>query len=108
MPVITIYRLAEECARVIYGGNVPVAGKVTIKEIKIACAQVANQLLKVDIFSVNEQDGESIPNGTVLGLYENIPVTSWNGKSVCALPIKPLKLPRNMGIWSVFNSNNPD
>ena len=104
----TIFRLAEESGRIIYGGNIPVAGKVTMGDLKIAVAQVCNQLLKVDILTVNEQDGESIPNGTVLGLYENIPVTAWNGKSVCALPVKPIKLRRNKGIYSVFDSSNPD
>jgi hypothetical protein len=104
----TLFRLAEESARIIYGGNIPVAGKVTMGELKIAVAQVCNQLLKVDILTVNEQDGESIPNGTVLGLYENIQVTAWRGKSVCTLPVKPIKLRRNKGIYSVFDSNNPD
>lgn len=108
MPVVTIYRIAEECARVIYGGNIPVAGKVSMPEIKIAVAQVCNQLLKVDILTINAKDGEAIPNGTVLGLYENIPVTSWNGKSICMLPIMPIKLRRNIGIYSIFDAQNPD
>jgi len=104
----TIFRLAEESGRIIYGGNIPVAGKVTMGELKIAVAQVCNQLLKVDILTINSQDGETIPNGTVLGLYENIPVTSWRGKSIATLPIMPIKLKRNMGIYSVFDSANPD
>jgi hypothetical protein len=46
--------------------------------------------------------GETIPNGTTLGLYEGIDVVSYNGKSKATLPIKPLKLPRNMGIWAIY------
>lgn len=108
MAAVTIYRIAEEAARIIYGGNIPVAGKVSLYELKIACAQVANSLLKTDLLTINGPMKEAIPNGTVLGLYENIPVTSWRNKSAATLPIKPLKLPRNMGIYSVFDSANPD
>jgi hypothetical protein len=108
MAVPTIGMLAEDSGRVIYGGNIPVAGKVSMDELKAAVAKVCNALLKTDIMTVNEGMKEYIPNGTVLGLYENITVTSWNGKSVCQLPIKPLKLRRNMGIWSIFNPKNTD
>ncbi len=104
----TIFRLSEECLRIIYGGNIPVAGKVDIEEVKISCGQVINSLLKVDYLQINGKLGETIPNGTVLGLYEDIPVTQWRGKSVAKLPIKPIKLPRNMGCWSVFPSDQPD
>lgn len=108
MAVVTIFRLAEECGRIIYGGNIPVAGKVSLQELKISIGQVINGLLKIDYFQVNTKIREMIPNGAVLGLYENIAVTKWNGKSQCILPIKPLKLPRNMGIWSIFDPTNPD
>lgn len=108
MAVVTIYRLAEECLRIISGGNIPIASKVHINEIKISCGQVINSLLKVDYFQVNAKLGETIPNGTVMGLYEDIPVTSWRGKSAAKLPVKPIKLPRNMGVWSVFPSDDPD
>ena len=108
MAVITIYRLAEECGRIIYGGNIPVAGKVALPELKVACGQVINSLLKIDYFQVNSRTREMIPNGAVIGLYENIPLTKFHGKSQAALPIKPIKLPRNMGVWSVFDANNPD
>jgi len=49
-----------------------------------------------------------IPNGTVLGLYEGIEVVSSNGKSQATLPIKPMKLPRNMGVWAVYPKYTTD
>jgi len=52
--------------------------------------------------------GETIPNGSVLGYYPNLVVEAWKGKSRVRLPIKPLKLPRDMGVWSVFSSDQPD
>lgn len=102
MAVITIGRLSEEILKILSGGDIQAATNVSLSEIKISIGQVCNQLLKVEHFSVNEKMGEKIPNGSVLGLYEDIPVVSYNGKSKASLPIKPLKLPRNMGVWAIY------
>jgi hypothetical protein len=108
MAVICIQRMAEEIKNMLDGGFSPVAATISFNEIKIAIGQVANSLLKTEYFNVNAQLGETIPNGTMIGLYENIPVTKWNNKAVATLPIKPIKLRRNMGIFSVFLTDNPD
>jgi hypothetical protein len=108
MAVITIYRIAEEALRIISGGDPDVASKVHINELKISAAQVANSLLKVEYFNTNVPMGEMIPNGAMLGLYENILVEKWKDRSRCTLPIKPLKLPRDLGVYSVFPSDFPD
>lgn len=102
MGVLTLYSLAEACFDQIEGGDPAAASSIGIYELKISCGQVINQLLRVEHFSVNEKMNEKIPNGTSLGWYEGIAVTTWNGKSKAVLPIKPLKLPRNMGIFSVY------
>lgn len=98
----TLYRLAEECLKAISGGDIQDATNISINEIKISICQVSNQLLKTEHFSINEKMGEKIDNGAVLGLYDNIEVVTSNGKSKSMLPVKPMKLPRNMGIFSVF------
>jgi len=108
MATITIQRMAEEIKNMLDGGFSPVAATISFNEIKIAIGQVANSLLKTEYFNVNAQLGETIPNGTMIGLYENIPVTQWKGRSVCTLPIKPIKLRRNMGIFSIYRTDNPD
>jgi len=102
MAVVTLYRLSEEITKVINGGQIKTASNVNIARVKIAIGQVINAILKVDYMSSNLALGEIIPNGTVLGWYENIAVSTWNGKSKCTLPIKPIKLPRNMGIWAIY------
>ncbi len=102
MAVITIGRIAEECLKILSGGNIQAATNISLNEIKIAIGQVANSLLKTDYITSNLPMGEMIPNGTVLGLYEGIEVVSSNGKSQATLPIKPMKLPRNMGVWAVY------
>jgi hypothetical protein len=108
MAVPTIGRITEEIKRILDGGDSPVASNVSHGEIKLAVGQAINKLLKVDYLSVNAKMRETIPNGAILGLYESIAVEKWNKKSKCTLPIKPLKLPRNMGIWSVYPSGQPD
>jgi len=102
MAVITIYRLAEQAMNLIEGGSRNSAASISLSEIKIACAQVINKMLKIDYLTINAKTNEAIPNGTVLGLYEDIEVTSWNNRSRAILPIKPIKLPRNMGVWGIY------
>lgn len=102
MAAVTIYRLAEQAIKLIEGGTRAAGSSLTFNEVKIACGQVINSLLKTDYLTVNSAMKETIPNGTTLGLYEGIDVFSYNGKSRATLPIKPLKLPRNMGIWAIY------
>lgn len=104
----TIYRISEEILRILSGGKIPVATNVSINEVKIAVGQVANSLLKIDYIQINTRQGEMIPNGAVLGYYPGLVVERWKGKSRVKLPIKPQKLPRDMGVWSVFPSDEPD
>lgn len=104
----TIYRLAEEIKKLLDGGDNPAASDISINEVKIAVGQVANSLLKPDYLQVNAKIGETIPNGTMLGYYGDLVVEGWKDKSRVKLPIKPLKLPRDMGVWSVFPSDQPD
>lgn len=98
----TLYRIAEECLKALSGGNIAGASNISLGEMKISICQVANQLLKVEHFSVNEKMAEKIDNGAVIGWYEDISVTSFNGKSTATLPIKPIKLPRNMGVFGIY------
>lgn len=107
MAAPTLYLIADECLRIISGGNPPDATKVDINDVKLSVAEVCNSLLKVEHFQINWKLGENIPNGTVLGLYENIPVLAYKNVSKAILPVKPLKLPRNMGLFSIIDPENP-
>jgi len=108
MAALTLYLLAEQSLSLIEGGDPKVASSISFNELKIACANVINQLLKVDYLQLNAGMGETIPNGSVLGLYEGITPVQWvTGRSKATLPVKPLKLPRNMGIWSIYRTSDP-
>lgn len=109
MAFLTKGRLREEIKKLLNGGDIPSAGDTTDGEINVSIGQVCNQLLKTDIFQTNLSMGEVIPNGGVIATYEDIAVSAYtNGKSQATLPAKPLKLPRNMGVWSIFIPEKPD
>lgn len=102
MAVLTLARLSEEIRRLLDGGNIQAASKTSDNEIRLAICQVCNSLLKVEYFT-NLKMNERIPNGTVLGWYDEIEITSYGvGKSKATLPAKPVKLPRNMGVWAIY------
>ena len=61
MTVTTIYRLAEECLKILSGGNIQLASNVSINELKIAAGQVINGLLKTDYLKINTKTRETIP-----------------------------------------------
>lgn len=98
----TLYRLSEEILLILSGGQIQAATNTSISELKISICQVANQLLKVESFPSATNMGEYIPNGASLGWYEGISGFTWNGKSKFTLPIKPIKLLRNSGVYAVY------
>ena len=105
----TIYRLAEQAYSLIEGGDPGVASSISMNELKISVGQVINQKLRIDYFNTGLKLGEAIPNSTVIAKYDNIIVTQNGiGKSKAVLPIKPLSLPRNMGVWSIYLPNSPE
>jgi len=109
MAAVTIGRLSEEILKMLSGGSIQAATNISQSEIKISIGQVINQLLKIEQFTVNEKMGETIPNGTVMATYDGIVPEAWVlNRSKATLPIKPLKLRRNMGIFSAYFTDEPD
>jgi hypothetical protein len=105
----TIYRLAEQAYSLIEGGDPGVASSISINELKISVGQVINQKLRIDYFNAGLKLGEAIPNSTVIAKYDNVLVTqNGTGRSKATLPVKPLSLPRNMGVWSIYIPNEPE
>lgn len=103
MAVVTKYMLAEEILRILQGGNQAAGAKVTKFDLYASIAQVANTVLKASYIS----DGEAIPNGAMIASYDNIAVASTGQTSTAQLPVKPIKLPRNMGVYSIYDPANP-
>jgi len=107
MAVVTKYMLAEEIMRILEGGNMNVGAKVRKEEIYASIAQVANTVLKGSYMAENLPMAELIPNGAMIASYESVAVSSYGQVCKATLPVKPIKLPRNMGVYSVFDPNDP-
>lgn len=104
----TKYRLAEQCVRILNGGEIPVASKVKILEAKVAVEQVLNKMLKMEYLNLNMPMAELIPNGASVATYEGITVTQYGTRSKSKLPAMPLKLPRGIGVYQIFDPANMD
>src|SRR6266581_272397 len=104
----TKYSISEQIVRLLNGGEIPVASKVKINEVKIAVEQCVNKILKMEYFTLNTKMGELIPNGASVATYTSIPVVQYGTKSKSTLPAFPLKLPRGIGVYQIFDPANPD
>jgi hypothetical protein len=108
MATTTKYRIAEQVVRLLNGGNIPAASKVKLPEVKIAVEQVVNRLLKMEYLNINIPSFEMIPNGASIATYEDIPIVQYGTRSKSTLPAMPLKLPRGIGVYQIFDPANPD
>lgn len=104
----TKYKIAEQCVRIFNGGEIPVATKLKINEAKLAVEQVLNKMLKMEYLNTNIPMAEMIPNGAAIATYEGIEVVQYGTKSKSTLPAMPLKLPRGIGVYQIFDPANLD
>lgn len=103
---LTLGRISEEISLLLNGGRIGDATKYHQNEIKLSICQVCNQLLKLEYFNTTLPLGEMIPNGAAIGTYENQLVTKWSNTSKISLPVLPLRLPRNLGIYQIFSQSD--
>jgi hypothetical protein len=71
-------------------------------DLYAAIGQKINAALKMEHFNVTLPSGETMPSNAMLAIYDGVAVTSTsNGRSIAYLPIQPISLPRNMGVYSI-------
>lgn len=105
----TKYLIAEQVILKLEGGYADIASAVQREDIYKRIEQKINQKFKVEHFSVTLPSGETIPDNLSIATYEGVTVTSLNnGKSKSTLPVTPVSLPKNVGIYQVFNPAYPD
>lgn len=75
------------------------------REIRPLVVQVANTLLQAKAMGPIQIGDLSTPPCTIIS-YDLIPVTIVSGRSTAALPVYPLPLPRDIGVWSVLPKNS--
>lgn len=104
----TKYKISEQVVRLLNGGEIPVSTKVKINEVKIAVEQVLNKMLKMEYLNVNIPSSEFIPNGASVATYTGIAIEQYGTRSKSTLPAMPLKLPRGIGVYQIFDPANMD
>ena len=104
----TKYLLAEQVQTRLAGGfrdaNQPVQNEDIVKAIE----QIINSMFQMQYYNATLPTGETIPDNLMIAFYENIPVTTLGDKSQAELPVIPISLPRNMGVYRVTDSKDND
>jgi hypothetical protein len=103
-------QLIERVRRILSGGYPSNRDRVKDAEIEKYLESAINRLLKMEMFNMTYTvDGMTIPDGVMLGTYENIPVTSGlNDTCYFTLPVTPMYLPERMGVFSVYPTSYPE
>lgn len=77
-----------------------VKNSVDRRELFPLINQVANELLATIMQAGVKSGGINIPSGT-LATYGNCEVSSDNGRYFVTIPVYPMSLPRNIGVYSI-------
>lgn len=103
-------QLIERVRRILSGGYPSNRDRVKDAEIEKQLESAINRLLKAEMFNMTYNvDGMSIPDGVMIGTYENIPVVGGlNDTCTAELPVTPMYLPEKMGVFSVYPTSYPE
>lgn len=83
------------------GGFPNVAGTVQKQDVWIAIDQWINNRFKLQQFNTNLPSGETIPDGLAMATYTDVSIISSRGVATALLPIIPISLPKNVGIFNI-------
>lgn len=101
MALLTKRLISDQVLYRMYGGLVDAASPVQKDDIFKATEQLVNSLFRMEQFSSNLPSGELIPNGVMIATYTDITVSSYGNVSKATLPVIPISLPRNLGIYNI-------
>lgn len=102
----SIYSISENVRKLVEGSDPASRSKFSMAEAKGYIVQVINSLIKTQHFSQTMAGGENIPDGLVLAEYDNIAVTSYKNVSRATLPVMPISLYINMGVFHVSKTDD--
>ena len=81
---------------------------MTLKEINVAISQVVAELLKIEVIALS-QNFAGLPPFGHLATYDDVDVVEVDDRRCkVRLPAVPLKLPLQIGIYSVYSHECPD
>jgi len=93
--------LADQILIRLTGGFPDVSEPVQKEDIFAAIEQWINSKFKLKHFQETLSSGETIPEGASIATYTNIPVVSGSTCATATLPIMPISLPRNLGVFDI-------
>ena len=100
--------LSDQILYKINGGSPDGSDPVDERDIWKSIEQIVNGLFKLHHLDATLNVGETIPEAAMIATYENVAVTSFGEKSKSILPVTPIYLPKNMGIFQVYDPYYPD
>lgn len=108
--MITKGKLTDQILRLYSGGSTNDEKEISRDDINLLVGQTINKLLKTEHLAVNMQSGEMFPPHTLITTYfVNLIDNSDQNPYVHAfLPVFPISLPRNIGVWSVSSPGATD
>lgn len=90
------------------GGYPDNAFPIDERDVWKALEQKVNSLFKLRHFDTTLPSGETIPENAMIATYEGVTVTSSGQQSYSTLPVTPISLPKNVGIYLIYDANYPD
>ena len=78
---------------------------IDIREVMILVSQTINKILKLEVAESFKAGLIDIPKCSLIQYTATVVSDSTNSRSYIALPVIPLTLPLDMGIWSISASN---
>lgn len=100
--------LAEQVLMRLAGGYRDVSQSVQLEDVIKAIEQSINANFQLQYYSATLPSGETIPDNLMIAFYENIPVVASGNKAKAELPVMPISLVRNMGVYRVTDSEDND
>jgi len=100
--MITKGKLTDQILRLYTGGNPSDDREISRADIDLLVGQVVNQVLKKEYVASNISQGEMFPPHTLVTSYKCIVEQNADmDRPYCVLPVMPISVPRNMGVWKV-------
>jgi hypothetical protein len=108
MAASTKYLLGEQVLLRLAGGYRDNSMAVQMEDVVKAIEEVINAMFRTEYYNGTLPSGETIPDNLTIAFYEDIEVNAYGDKSKTILPILPISLPRNMGVYRITDSNDKD
>lgn len=109
MPFTTKKIIADQVLFKIAGGYPSASFPIKDFDVIKAAEQKINADFKMTHFSQTLASGDTIPEHAMIATYENVAVTEYQSlRSIATLPVMPISLPRNMGIFEIFDPSFPN